>query len=105
MERLVFDSLRWGIRIVLWSAGAPLLIARQLSRAMRRLAGARLLATNDALPCAGCGAPVSLVSRFECGRCRYVFDGFAFARCAICGAVPPYIVCQTCGVGLRNPVP
>jgi hypothetical protein len=104
MERLILQSLRWSARITLWSAKAPFVMARQLYRATRQLSGARLLATNDALPCRGCGEGVSLVGRFECGRCHYIFDGFAFAGCAVCGAIPPYITCQSCGVGLRNPV-
>ena len=104
MERLISQSLRWSLRVTLWSASAPFVVARHLFRITHQLGGARILATNDALPCGGCGAPVSLVGRFECGRCRYVFDGFAFSGCAICGAIPPYITCQSCGVGLRNPV-
>lgn len=105
MERFISDSLRWSVRLTLWSAMTPFVVARGVYRMSRRLAGARMLASNDALPCSGCGGLVSLVGRFECGRCRYVFDGFAFARCPVCNAVPPYIACQVCGVGLRNPLP
>ncbi len=105
MEQLIAESLRWSIRILLWSALAPFILGYRLYRVTVQLAGARLLATHDALPCAGCGASVSLVGRYECGRCHYVFDGFAFARCPVCGAVPPYIRCQSCGLGLKNPVP
>jgi hypothetical protein len=58
---------------------------------------------RDALPCRGCGADVSLVGRWQCSWCNYTFDGYAFARCEVCGAVPPFLECQTCGVGIRNP--
>jgi hypothetical protein len=104
MERLILQSLRWSLWVTLWSAKAPFVMARQVYRVTRQLAGARVLAGHDALPCSGCGALVSLVGRFECGRCHYVFDGFAFSGCAVCGAIPPYITCQSCGVGFRNPV-
>jgi hypothetical protein len=104
MEQVIADLLRATVRVLVWSAVAPLLIARRLYRIIRRLAGARILATHDALPCLGCGTSVSLVGRFACGRCHYTFDGFAFSACDICGAVPPYISCQSCGVSLENPV-
>lgn len=104
MDRLVWDALRLSARLAAWSVVVPLIVARQLFTLSGQLAGAWVLTTRDALPCAGCGAPVSLVGRFQCGRCRYVFDGFAFARCAVCGAVPPYLECQRCGVGLRHPM-
>jgi hypothetical protein len=68
-----------------------------------RLLGAWILAWRDALPCPACGEPVSLVGRWRCGWCDYVFDGFAFARCRVCGAMPPFIACQSCGAGLKNP--
>lgn len=105
MEQLIAQSLRWSIRIVVWSVVAPFILAHHLYRLTMHLAGARLLATHDALPCSGCGTAVSLVGRFECGRCRYVFDGFAFARCPVCAAAPPYISCRRCGLGLKNPLP
>lgn len=105
MEQLIAQSLRWSIRIAVWSAVLPFIIAHRLYRLTMQLAGARLLATHDALPCSGCGAEVSLVGRYECARCHYVFDGFAFARCPVCAAVPPYIRCQHCGLGLKNPLP
>jgi hypothetical protein len=69
-----------------------------------RLAGAWVVRTRDALPCSGCEDSVSLVGRWECGMCGYKFDGFAFARCEMCGAVPPFIDCQTCGNSVGNPM-
>ena len=104
MERLIMDSLRLSARAMAWAALAPIWTARQLYRVTGRMAGAWVLATRDAMTCPGCGAAVALTGRWECGRCRYVFDGFAFAHCGVCGAVPPFISCHTCGVGLRNPL-
>ncbi len=104
MEDLMFRSLLLTIRLALWAVLLPFGVASRLYRWTKQLAGAVVLTRRDALPCFGCGSPVSLVGRFECGRCRYVFDGFAFTRCAVCGAAPPFIPCQVCGVGLKNPV-
>lgn len=104
MDRLVVQSLRWSLRLIVWSVAMPFVVCRQVARTMRDLAGAWLLATRDVLPCPSCGAAVSLVGRYACGRCGFVFDGFAFSACQVCAAVPPYIVCQVCGVGLRSPV-
>lgn len=104
MERLILDSLCLSTRVLLWASLAPFITARQVYRWTGRLAGAWVLATNDAIRCAGCGNDVDLTGRWECGRCRYVFDGFAFSHCAVCGAKPPFIACQVCGVGFRNPV-
>lgn len=95
--------LRWGVKAAWWLLAGPFLAARWLSRLIGRLAGGWVLATRDQLPCPGCGEPVSLVGRWQCEWCQWVFDGFAFSRCEICGAVPPFIECQRCGAGVRNP--
>ena len=104
MDRLIMQSLRLSLRLTVWSAAMPFVLARQVVRATRQLAGGWLLASRDVLPCPGCGGAVSLVGRYECGRCGFVFDGFAFSVCTVCGAIPPYIACQVCGAGVRNPV-
>lgn len=104
MDRLIWDSLWLSARALTWAAIAPLWAARQLYWLTGQMAGVWELATRDVMGCPGCGTGVALTGRWECGRCLYVFDGFAFARCAVCGAVPPFIQCQACGVGLRNPL-
>lgn len=104
MERLIQESIVAAIRFALWLVRAPIALAVWVPRLARRLAGAHLLATRDALLCPGCGTNVPLVGRYECGRCHLVFDGFAFARCAVCGEVPPFVTCPNCGVGLMNPL-
>ena len=104
MDRLIVQSLRLSLRLTVWSAAVPFVLARQVARATRQLAGAWRLASRDVLPCPGCGAAVSLVGRYACGRCGFVFDGFAFSACQVCGAIPPYIACTVCGAGVRNPV-
>ena len=100
---LVWTAIRIVVRLAWQLAWLPVLIVRHLFHATRRLSGAVTLLQTDALPCRGCGNPVSLVGRWQCGRCRYTTDGFMFAGCPVCGSVPPYIPCQNCGVGLKNP--
>ena len=104
MERLILDSLRLSTRALAWAASAPFWTARLLYHLTGRMAGAWVLMMQDEMTCLGCGGEVALTGRWECGRCRYVFDGFAFARCGVCGAVPPFISCQICGVGVRSPM-
>jgi hypothetical protein len=91
-------------RIAFWLLLAILHLPFRLYRWTGRLAGAWFVRTRDALPCSGCEDTVSLVGRWQCGSCGYTFDGFAFARCEVCGDTPPFIECQTCGVGVRNPL-
>jgi hypothetical protein len=95
---------RWMWKIVLWLVLAPVRLPFRLYRWTGRMAGAWVVRTRDALPCSGCEDTVSLVGRWQCGMCGYTFDGFAFARCEVCGAVPPFIECQTCGIGIQNPL-
>jgi ribosomal protein S27AE len=103
MEYLVWQSLVWSVRAFWWAALIPLAGARRVYRGIARVAGASALVTHDVLACPSCGNAVSLVGRWQCGRCGYVFDGFAFARCAVCRSVPPYLPRSFCGAGLRNP--
>ena len=81
---------------------APFRLPRFLYRCIGRFIGAWIFLTRDSLACRGCGEPILLTDRWECGGCGYVFDGFAFSRCPNCGSVPPFIPCRTCGVGMRN---
>ena len=94
--------LWWAVKVLLCLLAAPFVLGVKFYRWTGRLAGAWILARRDALPCPACGERVSLVGRWQCGRCEYVFDGFAFARCDVCGAVPPFVECQRCGHGVRN---
>ena len=93
------------LSIALWLIRAPFVLASRLSRLICRIFGAVALIGKDSIPCPACGDGISLVGRWECGWCSYVFDGFFFSPCQICGAMPPYIQCRRCGVGVRNPVP
>ncbi len=97
-------SLRQGLRAAWVCLRVPVVVARWLRRFLVRLVGGWILATRDALPCPSCREPVSLVGRWQCAWCNYVFDGFGFARCEVCGAVPPYLECQSCGAGIKNPM-
>lgn len=102
MEYLVWEALLWSVLVLRWTVVVPFAVAVGVYRGMVRLAGASTLVTQDAQGCHSCGGAVSLVGRWQCGRCGYVFDGFGFARCAVCGSVPPYLPC-TCGASIRNP--
>jgi hypothetical protein len=90
--------------ILYWAFYLPLWITKQVYRITGRVIGTAALLNRNAVQCAACGDAVSLVGRWECGWCSFVFDGFAFARCEVCGAVPPFIECQRCGLTIRNPM-
>jgi hypothetical protein len=93
------------LTILYWSFYLPFVITKSLYRLTGRVIGTAQLRNRDSLHCAACGKEVSLVGRWECGWCGRVFDGFAFARCPgrECGAVPPFIECQGCGLTIDNP--
>lgn len=99
-----YSNIQRSLRAAWWILRAPFMLTKKLARVIHRAAGAWILSTHDSIPCRGCGDDVSLVGCWECSWCGYVFDGFAFARCEICGAVPPFMECQTCGRGVRNPM-
>ncbi len=82
----------------------PFILVVWVFRVTKRLIMSIFLATHDEIYCPACGSVVSLVGRWECGACRYVFDGFAFSRCEVCGAKPPFLECQACGVGIKDPL-
>lgn len=95
----VFDATR-GLKIaVLW----PLLLGRFLYRWTGKAIGAFVLATRDSLICPGCHGRIDLVGRFKC-TCGFVFDGFVFSRCEVCGKVPSFVACQECGVCVKSPL-
>ena len=104
MQRRNTRPLILGLRMALWLMLAPFAFTFMLYRWIGRAVGAWILATRDALPCPGCGDPISLVGRWECSVCSYIYEGFYYTRCDICNAVPPFLRCQVCGVGVRNPM-
>jgi hypothetical protein len=104
MHRTTLRLLWWWIRAIWWLVCAPFMLSRRLYRWTGRFLGVWILITHDTLPCPGCGQPISLLGRWQCGSCHYVFDGFAFAPCEVCGATPPFLACQACGVGVKNPL-
>ena len=98
-------KLRVIFTVLYWAFFVPLLITKYIYRLAGRSIGGAALRNRDSLPCPACGAEVSLVGRWECAWCGRVFDGFAFWRCPgrECGAVPPFIECQRCGLTIDNP--
>ena len=102
MRREHFTTI---FRILYWSFYMPLWITKQIYRLTGRVIGTAALLNRHTVPCAACGDAVSLLGRWECAWCGRVFDGFAFARCPgrECGAVPPFIECQRCGLTIDNP--
>lgn len=85
--------------ILMW----PLIVGRFLFRWTGKAIGAFILATRDALICPGCHGPIELVGRFKCG-CGFVFDGYVFSRCKVCGKTPSFVACQACGVCVKSPL-
>jgi len=49
------------------------------------------------------GHAVAAFGAWSCGVCRYTFEGYAFARCPSCHGLASYVICQTCGLGIRDP--
>ncbi len=99
------QQLRTLFTILYWTFYLPLLIAKLVYRGTGTLIGTVALIGRDAVRCPACGEAVSLLGRWECSWCGRVFDGFAFRRCPgrECGAVPPFIECQSCGLSIDNP--
>jgi hypothetical protein len=93
----------WAAKATFWLIRAPFVFTYRLYRWIGKLFGGWVLITSHSFLCPGCGEEISLIGRWECGWCSYVFDGFFFSRCKVCGATPPYIQCQACGSGVRNP--
>ena len=90
---------RLALRGFLWLLAAPAVFTVQLVRfwAARSLLG-------DIIPCRTCGTEIPVLGLRECGACAYTFYGFYFARCEVCGSVPPYLECDHCGASTMNPM-
>ena len=104
MDRRHLNLIIWVAKAAFWLIRALFVLIYSLYRSMGKFIAAWFLKTRDSLSCPGCGGEISLVGRWECGWCKYVFDGFFFSRCNVCGTRPPYIQCQVCGIGVRNPL-
>jgi hypothetical protein len=89
--------------ILWWLLRLPFRVFYWLYGGCGKLIGAGFLLSRDALPCPGCGREVSLLGRWQC-TCNYVYDGFYFSLCPVCGTQPSYIRCERCGVGIKNPL-
>jgi len=79
----------------------PFILTYKLSRLIRKIIGGWILKMNDSFQCSGCGEKISLVGRWECGWCGYVFDGF-FLRAARYAALSrPTLSARPAGLELR----
>src|SRR5207245_2872206 len=84
---------------LVWTFRLPITCAIKL---VHFLAARPLL--KDSLVCRSCRSLISLLGLWQCGMCGYSFYGFYFARCEVCGAVPPYLECGHCGASTMNPL-
>lgn len=103
MTRINTKHVIWSAKAAWFLIVAPIALTCALRRFIGKSIASHYLKQVDSFPCYGCGEDISLVGRWECGWCGYVFDGWFFARCVVCGAVPPYVKCQACGVGVKDP--
>ena len=98
--KTIYRNVGWfmlkSIARLLWS---PVPLAINLVRfwTVRRLLG-------DSIVCRTCRQTMSLLGLWECGTCGWSFYGFYFARCEVCGSVPPYLECDHCGASSMNPM-
>ena len=92
-----FGWLAW--QLLVWLFRAPIAFAITLVRlwAARSLLGSAITRRT-------CGADISCLGLWECGKCGYSWHGWYFSRCEACGDVPPYIECHRCGASTTNPL-
>lgn len=66
-------------------------------------AKARSILDGDAVLCPR-GHRTPTTGTFQCSSCHFVWDGSCWV-CphAECGAKTPFIFCEVCGLGIRNP--
>jgi ribosomal protein S27AE len=106
---MVERALGTAIRVVLLTAKLAVIMPFFAVRAVRRLTsvarGAVLLLGQDDISCDHCGAALVLTARWRCARCGYVWLGFGFSRCPMCGEPCRFLNCQSCGTSIRNPLP
>ncbi len=101
--REIKNTVLWSFKAAWFLVKSIIIFTYWVSRLVGMTIGAWILITRDSFLCPGCGESISLLGRWECSMCGYTYDGFFFVRCAVCRAVPPYIKCQVCGVGVQNP--
>jgi len=98
--RAVYGWLGWRVlRGVLWLLWAPTKLALGV---VKLWAAGPLL--GDAVTCPTCRSDIRLLGLWECGRCNYSWHGWYFARCEVCGDVPPFLACESCGASMMNPL-
>jgi hypothetical protein len=89
----------WALRAMLWLLWAPTAFALKAVW----LSAARS-ALGDTMKCGTCHGAISLLGLWACGGCGYSWHGWYFARCEVCGDVPPYVECGRCGATTMNPL-
>ena len=98
--RTAFGLLRNVTWLALWSLGTMWVGVKSLWRAGVLLLRWKQIGAEVRL----CGRrhQVPLYGLWNCG-CGSRFEGWAFARCAICRESAAYVPCPECGLPVRNP--
>lgn len=106
-------SLRSVFRFLLFAAWValitPWVVASVVRAGVQRLARALHVilavprAASDVLPCPR-GHASELLGVFECRGCGGLFAGHAFQRCPICRSTAGHVMCEHCGLTIRNPM-
>lgn len=99
MTRL-YRTLGWlALRALAWILWMPVSLALKAVwfSAARSVVG-------DTMSCGTCHATIALLGLWMCGRCSYSWHGWYFARCELCGDVPPFVECGRCGATTMNPL-
>lgn len=93
----------WVALIVPWVVIGVLQAAFIRARRLAWILRAVPRAAGDALPCPR-GHASELLGVFECRGCGGLYAGHAFQRCPICGSSAGHIMCEHCGLTIRNPM-
>ena|SRR2546426_2265183 len=92
----VYRTLAWlTVRSLAWLFWAP--VAFAVGAVLREVVG-------DTIPCGTCSSQIQLLGLWVCGGCGYSWHGWYFARCEVCGDVPPWVECERCGASTMNPI-
>lgn len=95
--------LAWAMLVAPWVIGALAIAGVRYVRRIAWLVTAVPRAAKDSLPCPR-GHASELLGVFECRGCGGLYAGHAFQRCPICGSSAGHVMCEHCGLTVRNPM-